>query len=155
QPGAPNNIYGQGRIDAFAAVARARVDVPWLIAPASTAPVIAAGTAQFDITLDAARVPGPGTYRARLQIFSADLGQAPTTIDITPDVTPAAQQAIVTGRVVSGGNGAPVAAIVGLKYSLGVPTDSTGAFSLTLPLGSHELLVTAPSFVPLSHTIEL
>src|SRR6185503_16243607 len=40
-PGGPNNVYGQGRVDAFAAVTRARVDVPWLIAPTALQPLAA------------------------------------------------------------------------------------------------------------------
>src|SRR5262249_8802591 len=82
--GAPNNIYGKGRVDAFAAVARARVDVPWITTPATVAALAAHGSANFSVTLDAARVPGPGTYTARLQVYSDDLSQPPTAAPPTP-----------------------------------------------------------------------
>jgi subtilisin family serine protease len=154
-PGAPNNVYGQGRIDAYAAVARTRVDLPWLTAPATLRPIAAGGSASFDIALDASRVPGPGVYRARLQIFNGDLGQAPTTITIMLNVTPAAQQATITGHVVSADTGAPVQATIGVYAGLGVPTDVTGAFTLTLALGSYELVVSAPAFLPAQRLIAL
>lgn len=153
--GDPNNVYGYGRVDAFAAVAKARVDVPWLIAPASIEPLAGGGSGSFAVVLDARRVPGPGTYRARLQVFGADLGQAPMTIDITMDVTPAAQQAELTGRVVSANSGAPLAAVVGVEDGLGVATDSSGVYTLTLALGTYELAATAPSFLPGAQTIAL
>jgi subtilisin family serine protease len=106
--GAPNNVYGYGRIDAYAAVARARVDVPWLRAGGTNQLIAASGSATVTVTLDAAKVPGPGVYRARLQIFGADLTQPPATIGLTMTVTPAPQQAAdravrrVTGPVRAG-----------------------------------------------------
>jgi len=154
-PGAPNNVYGNGRIDAYAAVVRARVDLPWLSAPATLQPIVAGGSASFDITLDAGHVPGPGIYRARLQIFNGDLGQTPTTITIMLNVTPAAQQATVTGHVVSADTSAPVQATVGVRAGLGVPTDASGAFTLTLALGSYDLVASAPAFLPAQRTISL
>ena len=154
-PGAPNNVYGYGRIDAYAAVLRARVDVPWLIAPTTLQPLPSLGSVSFDVTLDAARVPGPGTYHARLQIFGDDLSQPPATIAITMQVTPGEQQAIVTGRVVSAATGAPVQALVGVSGGLSVPTDSSGSFSLTLALGSYDLVASAPAFFPAHRTIDV
>jgi subtilisin family serine protease len=147
-PGAPNNVYGYGRVDAYAAVARARVDVPWLTV-AAPQPAIAPGAAgSIGIGVDAARVPGPGTYSARVQIYGDDLSQPPTTIEVAMIVTPASQQASLTGRVVSADTGAPVAATVGVKDGLGVPTDADGAYALTLAAGSYQLVASAPSFLP-------
>lgn len=151
----PNNVYGGGRIDAYAAVARARVDVPWLSAPAALPPILPGGVASFDVTLDAARIAGPGTYRARLQVYGADLGQPPTTIEIALDVTPAQQQATVTGRVVSAIDGAPLPAMVGVAEASGVQTDASGAYTLTLAYGSYELVASALSFLPARRPIDL
>jgi subtilisin family serine protease len=147
-PGAPNNVYGYGRVDAYTAVARARVDVPWLTLSAPQ-PAIAPGAfGTIGIGVDAARVPGPGTYNARVQIYGDDLTQPPTTIEIAMVVTPASQQARLTGRVISADTGAPIAGIVGVKDGLGVPTDGSGAYALTLAAGSYQLVASAPSFLP-------
>lgn len=154
-PGAPNNIYGNGRIDAYAAIVRARVALPWLSAPATLAPIAPGSSADFDIALDAGRVPQPGVYRARIQIYAGDLGQTPTTIPITLTVAPAAQQATVSGRVVSADAGAPIQATVAAGAGLGAPTDASGAFTLTLALGSYDLVASAPSYFPSRRTINL
>jgi subtilisin family serine protease len=143
--GTPNNVSGYGRVDAYAAVSRARIDIPWM--STAPAPAIAAnGIASLAITLDAAKVPGPGTYSARLQLYGADLSQPPTTIGVTMTVTSATQQGVITGRVVSADTGAPVAATVGVKDGLGVPTDGSGAYKLILATGSYELVARAPAF---------
>jgi subtilisin family serine protease len=154
-PGAPNNVYGYGRVDAYAAVAHTRVDVPWLTV-AAPQPAIAPGAAgSIGIGVDAARVPGPGTYEARVQIYGDDLTQPPTTIAISMIVTPANQQASLTGRVVSADTGAPIAATVGVKDGLGVPTDSNGAYALTLAAGIYQLVVSAPAFLPETVNIQV
>jgi subtilisin family serine protease len=150
----PNNVYGHGRVDAFAAVARARVDVPWLIAPGALQPLAAHTSSSFSVTLDAARVPGPGTYQARLQVYDA-LTRSPTTIAVTMNVTPIAQQARVSGRVVSAENGAALAAAVGVRNGLEVPTDSTGAYTLTLAPGKYELVARAAAFLTAQRAINV
>jgi subtilisin family serine protease len=146
--GEPNNVYGYGRIDAYSAVTRARVNVPWLSVTASQQTIQPGGAASFTISVDAARVPEPGTYQARVQIYGADLTATPTTIDIVMTVTPASQQARLIGRVVSADTGAPVAATVGLKDGLGVQTNSSGVYTLTLAAGAYDLVASAPAFLP-------
>jgi len=147
-PGEPNNVYGYGRIDAYAAVAHARINVPWLTSTAPSAPIQPGGTASFAISVDAARVPGPGTYTARIQVYGAALTETPASVEITMIVTPASQQARLIGRVVSGDTGAPVAATVGVKDGLGVQTNSSGAYTLTLATGGYDLVASAPAFLP-------
>ncbi len=142
----PNNVYGHGRVDAFAAVARARVDVPWLIAPGTLQPLSARTASSFTVTLDAARVPGPGTYQARLQVYDS-LTKAPTTIAVIMKVIPTAQQARIIGRVVSAENGAALAAAVGVRNGLAAATDSTGAYTVTLAPGMYDLVASATSYV--------
>jgi Subtilase family/Carboxypeptidase regulatory-like domain len=153
--GAPNNVYGQGRVDAFAAVARARVDVPWMTTPTTFAALAAHGSASFSVALDAARVPGPGTYTARLQVYSGDLSQPPATIVVTMKVTSIASQAVVTGRVVSAEDHAPLAANVGIHDGTAVATDSTGAYTFTLAPGDYELIASANSFLPAQRPISV
>jgi subtilisin family serine protease len=154
-PGAPNNVYGQGRIDTFAAVARARVDVPWLSAPPAPLPLAAGSSASLSVSVDAARVPAPGTYTARLQLFSGDLSQPPTTIAVTLNVTPAAQQALVGGRVISAEDGAPLDATVAIQGGAQVATDSTGAYTLTVASGVYTLTASASSFLMAQQTISV
>ncbi|HEU5086718.1 MAG TPA: carboxypeptidase regulatory-like domain-containing protein, partial [Roseiflexaceae bacterium] len=146
--GGPNNVYGYGRIDAYGAVARARINVPWLTVTTAPGPIQRGDTASFDIHVDAARVPSPGTYNARLQIYGADLTETPTSIEITMSVTPASQQSRLIGRVVSADTGAPIAATVGVKDGLGVQTNSNGMYELTLADGAYELVASAPAFLP-------
>jgi subtilisin family serine protease len=134
--GAPNNVYGYGRIDAYDAVARAHIHVPWLSITAQPEPIQPDGTASIAISVDAARVPGPGTYNARVQIYGADLTETPTSIEIAMIVTPAGQQASLVGRVVSADTRAPIAATVGVKDGLGVQTNSSGVYTLTLATGA-------------------
>jgi subtilisin family serine protease len=150
----PNNVYGQGRVDAFAAVTRARVDVPWLIAPTGLQPLDARTASSFSVTLDAARVPGPGNYQARLQVYDA-LTRAPTTIPVTMKVTPIAQQARVSGRVVNAENGAALAATVGVRNSMAVAVDSAGVYTLTLAPGNYELIASASAFLPVQRAISI
>ncbi len=152
-PDGPNNIYGYGRIDAYNAVARARIHVPWLMITAPQTPIQPGGTASFDISVDAARVPKPGTYTARVQIYGADLTETPKSIDIIMTVAPADQQATLIGRVISADTGAPVAATVGVKDGLGVQTNSSGIYTLTLAIGAYKLVANAPAF--LSETLKV
>lgn len=152
--GAPNNVYGHGRIDAYGAVALARVDVPWLEL-ANTRPAVAAdGSAELEVTLAADRTPGPGTYSARLQIYGADLGQPPVTIPVTMIVTPIASPAIVTGRVLSADSGQGLAATVGALGGLGVATDSSGAYTLVLKPGEYTLTASALSYLPGTQVVD-
>jgi hypothetical protein len=147
-PGGPNNVYGYGRVNAYAAVARARVHVPWLTVATSLGTIQPGGKASFDISVDAARVPGPGTYHARVQIYGTDLTETPASIEITMIVTPASQQANLIGRVISADSGTPVAATVGVKDGLGVQTNSSGVYTLTLAAGAYDLVASAPAFLP-------
>jgi subtilisin family serine protease len=147
-PGAPNNVYGNGRIDAYAAVARARVDVPWLLLD-STAPAVAAdGSATLQVTLAADRVPGPGEYTAQLQIFGAGLTGTPTTITIAFTVSPIADAAVVRGRVLNAEDGSPLSATVGVAEGLALATGADGAYLLTLAPGEYRLAARALSFLP-------
>jgi subtilisin family serine protease len=159
KPGASNSVYGHGRVDAYQAVARARVDVPWLELPPDL-PVLAAGeSTTIHLTLNGARVPGPGTYSARIQIYNGSLVQAPTTVAVTMQVTPVAQQAVVSGRITSLRGGTPLHATVGVKDGLGVATDDNGAYRLILPLDGRastvDVVASAPAHLTQHQSIEL
>jgi hypothetical protein len=71
------------------------------------------------------------------------------------NVTPVAQQARISGRVVSAENGAPLAASVGVRNGLEIATDSTGVYTLTLAPGTYELVASAASFLTAQRAISV
>jgi subtilisin family serine protease len=146
--GAPNSIYGHGLVDAYAAVARARVDVPWLLLDTTTPAVAGDGSALINVTLAADRVPGPGEYSAQLQVFGDGLAGVPTTIAVSLSVTPIAGSAVVRGQVVSAEDGNPLSATVGVANGLEVTTGADGAYLLTLAPGEYRLAARALSYLP-------
>lgn len=151
--GEANNIYGAGRVQAYTSVAAARVDVPWLsIAPA---PTLAAGASGgVTITLAGDRVPGPGTYRARVQVYE-DLSRAPSTIQITMHVQNRPDAVHLSGQVVSAAGGGPLAATVGIVGGLARSTDTDGHYALTLAPGRVDLLVKAAGYAPAQVSLDL
>jgi subtilisin family serine protease len=151
----PNNVFGRGLINAYSAVSRAQVDIPWMTIPSAIQALPANSTAEVSVTLDAGRVPGPGTYRARLLVFGSSLADAPTPVDVTMSVLDAAQQVSVRGQVTDAGTGAPIQATVGVKDGLSVATDSSGRYTLTLAPGSYELIARAPAFFTTQRAITI
>ena len=150
----PNNVYGYGRVDAYAAVQRARVDVPWLSVIASPGQLAPGASGSAQVRLDAGRVPGPGVYRARVELFATPTA-APESVDISFTVGAAAGQSIISGRVLSSDTGAPVAAQAGIAGGQPIATDAAGNFTLVLPQGSAQLRVSAPSFLPYQRAISV
>jgi len=130
----PNNIYGWGRLDSYAAVARGRVDVPWLsLGGASLASVAPGGSTQASVTLDARMVPGPGTYRAQVVVHGAGLGAAPLVVPVTMRVPADPSHATLRGIVTRANDGTPLAAEVRVDDGPTVRTDAAGRYELTLP----------------------
>lgn len=153
--GVPNNVFGHGRIDSYAAVARARVDVPWLITTGDTPQIGPGATADLALTLAGDLVPAPGIYTARIQIFENTLGAAPTTIPVAINVVANGPTATVSGRVLNADTGQPLAANIGVRNAVAVPVDASGNYSLTLKPGTYELVATAPAFLPGARTLTL
>lgn len=140
----PNNIYGYGRLDTYAAVAGAVVDVPWITLPAGNLPQLAAGaSAEVVITLDARRVPGPGSYMARVLIHGPDLNLPPLVIPVTLTVPADSSHATVVGRVTRAGDGAPLQGTVEVAGGARVQTDVQGSYSITLPPSAAPFTLTA------------
>ncbi|NWG22661.1 MAG: S8 family serine peptidase [Chloroflexi bacterium] len=150
--GGANNVYGWGVIDAYAAVARARVDVPWLSLAAPSAMLAPGGSTTVDVTLDAGLVPGPGTYTARIQIYPGDLARAPTTVEVTLQVLPPGAVA-VTGAVRDADTGTALAARVGVASGQTVATAADGSFTLTLAPGTYTLTASALGYIPQQQTV--
>lgn len=130
----PNNIYGYGRLDTYAAVARARVDVPWLELPAGPLASLGAGEGlTLQLRIDARRVPGPGRYQARVLVHGPDLSRAPLIVPVTLDVPADASHATITGRVTRGTDGQPLQATVTVIDGASMSTDAEGRYRLVLP----------------------
>lgn len=151
--GWPNNAYGNGRIDAFAAVVQALVDQPWLTPEARTLPLAPGATGTLTLTLDASRVPGPGNYESQL-LLSTDLTQSPLAVTVRLTVTAISAAATLQGTLRSQ-DGEPLRGVVTVDNGPRVATNATGAYSLTLPLGRQTLAASAAGYFPLSTTVEL
>ncbi len=148
----PNNTYGYGALDIFAAVAQVRVDVPWLsVGPVATLAV--GGTANLALTLNAHFLPGPGTYQARIQIYPGTLSSAPTTILVTVTLPDDGTSVAVSGVVTSAENGMPLVAQVGISGTVGISTDSDGRYTIRLFPGKYKLVAGALSYFSSSVTI--
>lgn len=144
----PNNVYGYGRVDAYAAVARATVNVPWLQLPRTVATVDPNETTSLTLTLNAAQVPGPGNYRARVLVHTADLSQAPLTIDVQLTVRPSPLTALVQGSIRDAESDMPLAGSVQVRGGLTITVDPDGTFALTLPVRAtpYTLIAGAPGY---------
>lgn len=139
----PNNVYGYGRLDAYAAVAQATVDVPWLRLPASVPAIGSGATRSVTMTLDAARVPGPGTYDARVLVHTADLTRSPLVVEITLTVTAIASQAAVSGSIRDEETGTPLTGMVEIDGGPVLSVPESGEFSVILPARSEPYTLTA------------
>lgn len=146
----PNSIYGYGRLDAYGAIARATVDVPWLRLPNDPVGTIApAASTSLNLTLDARMVPGPGEYQARVLIHGPDLSRPPTVVPITLRVPADPDHAVVTGRVTRTADGAPLQATIQVAGGAAVRSDADGRYSVTLPpaAAAYSLTATARNHV--------
>lgn len=154
----PNNIYGHGQLDVYAAVAEATVDVPWLRLPAGPLGAIApAASASLSLTLDARMVPGPGVYQARVLVHGADLSRPPTVVEVTLRVPADPSHAVVSGTVTRADDGAPVQATVQVAGGAAVRADAEGRYSLTLPPATapYTLTASARAYVTVAKPIAL
>jgi subtilisin family serine protease len=155
---APNNIYGYGQLDAYAAVAQASVDVPWLSLPAAGVSTIGTlASASVDIMIDTHYVPGPGTYQARILVHDADLTQSPLVIPVTLTVPADSIYATVSGHLTRAADGSPLAGSVSVTGGVTVSTDASGAYTIILPPSTTSYTLTARSFdyVPQSVSVTL
>jgi Subtilase family/Carboxypeptidase regulatory-like domain len=144
--GSPNNAAGYGQLDVYAAVARATVDLPWLAVSLSPAPLQPGATRDLTVTIAGQRLPGPGTYQARVQIYPGDLAQPATTIPISVTIPDDGAFVTVSGTVTSADRGAPLAAQVGVDGGLLVETDAQGRYQIRLRPGAATLTAQAASY---------
>ncbi|NJK80228.1 MAG: S8 family serine peptidase [Chloroflexaceae bacterium] len=129
----PNNVYGYGRIDTYAAVSTAEIDIPWLKLPSTLASIQPSETQLFSITVDMAKVAGPGTYAARILVGTGDLSDTPQTIELVVTVPDEPDQARITGTVRAAPDDSPISANITVDTGLSLLASEDGTFELTLP----------------------
>jgi subtilisin family serine protease len=147
----PNNAYGYGTLDAFAAVSQVRVDVPWLSVSEPTA--IGVGqSAMITASVDAQKIPGPGTYQARIQIYPADLAHEPTTVNVTVVVASDEPAIVISGFVTDAESGLPLAAQVSIG-GLIATTNPDGHYTLQVFPGEYTLIAQALGYFSQERTV--
>ncbi len=130
----PNNIYGHGRLDVYAATQQVRVDIPWMDVPTALPPMAPGTFRTLPVTLDADNVAAAGTYTARILVSTADLSQTPLEVPLTLEVSAAAETADVTIRVTDDMLGTPLTGYIIVDDALRLPLDSTADTLVTLPV---------------------
>ena len=139
----PNNVYGWGRLDAYAAVRTARVDVPWLSVPTSVA-LPANGSSTVAVTLDGRQVVGPGVYRARI-LVGRNSSLSEIAVQLT--VTAAPNTALLVGKIVDRWTSNGVYGRIQFAGGPQVTTDYSGAYTVTLPYGAYPITATASGYL--------
>lgn len=155
--GAPNNLYGYGRIRSYDAVASAEVDVPWLSITNNHFTLAGGASQDVEVKFDATKVAGPGTYTARILIHGDDLSQDALTVTVTMTVPSEASQAQISGRVTDAESGAALTAHVAVAGGVSVPVDSNGAYTITLPtaLDPYTIVASARGYLSVTATVAL
>lgn len=161
----PNNNYGWGRIDAYAAVAavaRAGAITGAVTRAGNSAPIAGAHLSASPSTFDppATTLTGSdGTYTMalaadRYTLTAAAFGYAPvsevvevvtSTTSVVNFVLSALSTGTLTGRVTSGGQAVtPLATIIVDGTPVMATTDATGVYTAFLPSGVYTLTATSP-----------
>jgi subtilisin family serine protease len=140
----PNSLVGYGRLDAYAAVARVTVDVPWLaLSSPQLTDIQPAATGAISVNVDMRRVPGPGIYAARVLVHGADLTQTPLIIPVTITVPDDPNHAQVSGMITRSSDGGPLQGQVEVAGGAIVTSDASGRFALVLPPAATPYTLTA------------
>ncbi|BCY13000.1 S8 family serine peptidase [Actinoplanes sp. L3-i22] len=155
---ADNNVFGEGRLDAWAAVSLATTATGTLAGtvtgtggPVGGATITVTGPASRTATSSAdggyrfGRLPA-GSYELRVTAFGYDTHRAGVTVaadaTVSADVPLTASAAgIVSGTVRIGGVPAPGASVALAGTPVAVTTDAGGVFRLAAPHGDYQLTV--------------
>ncbi|MFI6317897.1 S8 family serine peptidase [Nonomuraea sp. NPDC050556] len=158
-----NNVWGEGRLDAFAAVTASpreglgelRGTVTAGGAPvggariAVTGPLSRSVTTAQDGTYTLPRLL-PGDYQVTAAKFGYEQGTATATVvadqSATADVTMTKlPSGVVSGTVTTAGTPEPGATVEAVGTQVSAVTDASGRYQLTLPNGDYQLKVTPRS----------
>ncbi|RBQ18899.1 peptidase [Spongiactinospora rosea] len=160
---ADNNVYGEGRLDAYAAVQAAPDDPLGTLSgtvtsngsPVSGAEVTVTGPLRrtaasgADGAYSMPRLP-PGNYQVAVTRFGYQ--SATSTVTITDGQTTTANltpvrlpHATITGTVTAGGTPEKDATITSPGTPVKTVTDATGHYSIEVPHGSHTLKIAGAS----------
>ncbi|MCA0354363.1 MAG: S8 family serine peptidase [Chloroflexi bacterium] len=147
----PNNVYGWGSADAYAAVRNARVDVAWLSLPEQL--VVPANTlVTIPITLDTRQVSAAGSYRANVLVVASS---GTSTIELELIVEAAANTSQFTGQLIDRWHGRGVYGRVSIGGGPSSYTDPTGHYTMTLTTDTHQLAAQATGYHPQTTTVNL
>jgi hypothetical protein len=140
--GVPNNVYGYGRLDTYALIEEARVDIPWLELPSSVQRIEPGQSRTVPLTVNAQHVPEPGSYQARILVGTGDLSQTPTIVTIDLNVTATASTAEVVVSVYDEITGTSLEGHLIIDDLMRLPLADTGASTrLTLPVRSEPYII--------------
>lgn len=162
----PNNDYGWGRIDAYAAlaaVAEAGTITGVVTRTSDGAPIVGALLTAEPSTPDPSPTTltdGDGEYTLalapdRYTLTASAFGHNPSTqvVEVITDTTLTENFALVplpagtlTGQVTSGGEPVVSATIIIADTPLETTTDANGVYTAFLPTGSYTLTVTSPGY---------
>ncbi|MFG1707276.1 S8 family serine peptidase [Nonomuraea sp. M3C6] len=158
-----NNVWGEGRLDTFAAVQAAPDeglgDLAGTVtaggAPVPGVTITVSGPLSRTVTTGADgtyAIPRllPGDYQVSAEKFGYEQATATATITAeqssTADVSMTRQPAaVVAGTVTTAGTPEPGASVEAAGTPVSAVTDAAGRYSLTLPHGSYDLRVTPAS----------
>lgn len=147
----PNNVYGWGRLDAWAAVQTARVDVPWLSLPASV-DLPASGSVDVPVALDARQVTAAGVYTARILVQGLGGMQSH---DVTFTVTDNPDAVVLSGQLTDRWQGTGVYGKVNVQGGPQVWSDLNGDYAMTLLPGDYDLTYSATGYVSVARSLTL
>ncbi|MEV0345270.1 S8 family serine peptidase [Nonomuraea sp. NPDC050680] len=160
---ADNNVWGEGRLDAFAAVSAApreglgdlKGTVTAAGSPVSGATVTLSGPLSRTVITGADgtyAVPRllPGDYQIAAEKFGYDKGSATATIaadqSTTTDVVMTQKATgVVTGTVTTAGTPEPGATVEAVGTPVSAVTDAAGRYRMSLPNGTYDLTITPVS----------
>ncbi|MEV6149762.1 S8 family serine peptidase [Nonomuraea sp. NPDC052129] len=160
---ADNNVWGEGRLDAFAAVSAAprgglgdlKGTVTAAGSPVSGATVTLSGPLSRTVvtgTDGTYAVPRllPGDYQITTEKFGYDKGTATATIaadqSTTADVVMTLKATgVVTGTVTTAGTPEPGAKVEAAGTPVSAVTDAAGRYRMSLPNGTYDLTITPAS----------
>jgi hypothetical protein len=157
EPSGFNNTFGHGRINVYAAVKAARVQIPWLRTTSPAEPLEPGQSRLLTLEFDSGKVATPGVYTAQVFVYS-QLTERPMILPVTLQVEAAEQQATLSGTILSQRSGSPIQAQIDLNGAT-TTTDAQGNYRMVVAINAAarnaNLRVTAAGHRPMQRTLDL